>query len=116
CYDLRFPVWSRSRNDYDLLIYVANWPDSRRDVWTTLLKARAIENQACLVGVNRVGSDGMGLTYAGDSVLMNAKGQPLAASITRNDEVLIAEFSMTDLQAFRSKFPAWHDADDFSIA
>ncbi|HUW06293.1 MAG TPA: amidohydrolase [Williamwhitmania sp.] len=115
CYDLRFPVWSRSRNDYDLLIYVANWPDSRRDVWTTLLKARAIENQACLVGVNRVGSDGMGLTYAGDSVLMNAKGQPLDTSIGRKDKILMAEFSMTELLAFRLKFPAWHDADDFSI-
>lgn len=115
CYDLRFPVWSRCRNDYDMLIYVANWPESRREVWSTLLKARAIENQACLVGVNRVGTDGTGLTYSGDSVMMNAKGQPLAMSSGVQQEVLLADFSLADLRTFRNKFPAWQDADDFSI-
>jgi Predicted amidohydrolase len=116
CYDLRFPVWSRNSDNYDMLIYVANWPESRRDVWLTLLKARAIENQSCLVGVNRVGTDGAGICYSGDSLLMDAKGKILAASSDNTEQVLITTFSKSELVAFRIKFPAWKDADDFSMA
>lgn len=79
CYDLRFPVWSRNKGDYDVLVYVANWPAARRDVWTSLLKARAIENQVYVIGVNRIGRDGMGIEYAGDSLVFDAKGKVLAS-------------------------------------
>ena len=80
CYDLRFPVFSRRRPelDYDLLLYVANWPAARADAWRQLLPARAIENQAYVVGVNRVGTDGAGVTYAGDSAAIDFLGRPLA--------------------------------------
>ena len=79
CYDLRFPVWSRRRPelDYDVLIYSANWPAARRYAWMTLLRARAIENQAFVVGVNRVGDDGNGIAHVGDSVVLDFTGQPL---------------------------------------
>ena len=77
CYDLRFPVFSRNQNDYDLLIYVANWPEARADAWSTLLKARAIENQCYLIGVNRIGADTKGISYSGASVVLDAKGDEL---------------------------------------
>ena len=75
CYDLRFPVWSRNRSDYDVLIYVANWPESRREVWKNLLIARALENQAFVVGVNRIGKDGRDISYSGDSLVIDPRGQ-----------------------------------------
>ena len=80
CYDLRFPVWSRRRPelDYDVVIYAANWPAARRFAWSALLRARAIENQAYCVGVNRVGDDGLGIAHAGESVVLDFMGQPLA--------------------------------------
>lgn len=115
CYDLRFPVWSRNTNDYDLLIYVANWPEVRQDVWNTLLKARAIENQSFVVGVNRIGVDGMGLTYSGDSSLIDAKGKLLGKCSNYKEEVLSFNLHLKDLHQFREKFPAHLDADSFQL-
>ncbi len=115
CYDLRFPVWSRNRHDTDLLIYVANWPASRRRVWNTLLKARAIENQVYVAGVNRVGSDGEGIIYHGDSCLINARGEVISGMDGNFPGVTISEIDPVDLLAFRKKFPIGDDADEFTI-
>ncbi|MFZ0280967.1 MAG: amidohydrolase [Bacteroidales bacterium] len=115
CYDLRFPVWSRNRNDYDLLINSANWPESRRDVWTTLLKARAIENQCYVAGANRIGTDGEGLKYFGDSVIVNPRGEIIASGGSYTESLVTGEISMDQLESFRNKFSVWKDADDFSI-
>jgi omega-amidase len=121
CYDLRFPVWSRNKWDfavhklsYDLAIYVANWPTTRADAWTTLLKARAIENLSYVVGVNRIGQDGNGIEYSGNSAVISPKGE----AIFTNDEMdttRTVELSSNSLEAFRDRFPAYLDADDFSI-
>lgn len=116
CYDVRFPVWSRNvNNEYDVLIYVANFPVARIGVWDALLKARAIENQAYVCGVNRVGVDGMGLKYSGHSVLLDAKGEPVLTFEENADAVQTAEVSLTELRTFREKFAAWRDADTFEI-
>jgi predicted amidohydrolase len=115
CYDLRFPVWSRNQDDYDLLIYIASWPESRREVWNTLLKARAIENQSYVIGVNRIGSDGEGITYSGDTVVINAKGEIIAKANDYKDEIINAELSLNELNQFREKFQVFLDADDFKI-
>jgi omega-amidase len=115
CYDLRFPVWSRNRNDYDVLVYLANWPAPRKDVWSSLLKARAIENQAFVIGVNRVGKDGMGIEYSGDSLAFNAKGRRIASLGTERAGTRIVRLNLNDLNAFREKFPAWRDADLFTL-
>jgi omega-amidase len=115
CYDLRFPVWSRNvRNQYDLLLYVANWPEVRAQAWKTLLQARAIENLAYCVGVNRVGQDGNGIAYAGDSMVVDPKGQVLL-SASRLECLPTLTLSKQDLIQFREKFPAQLDADDFEI-
>jgi omega-amidase len=115
CYDLRFPVWSRIRNDYDLLINSANWPESRRDVWITLLKARALENQCYVAGVNRIGIDGAGIKYCGDSMILGPKGE-IIASGKQNMECLISgDISLGDLADFREKFPVLNDGDNFRI-
>ncbi len=120
CYDLRFPVWSRNTDGqsqefaYDLLLYVANWPAVRRAPWNTLLQGRAIENLAYVAGVNRVGTDGNGHPYSGDSAIIDFKGEVLA----RHTDVEIAHqqtLSLDDLNAFRQKFPANLDADAFII-
>ena len=115
CYDLRFPVWSRNVNmRYDLAIYVANWPAARAHAWSTLLKARAIENLAYVAGVNRTGEDGNALAYQGDSALIHFKGVslidmgPLASIQTQS-------LSYADLVQFRTQFPAHLDADTFEI-
>ncbi len=114
CYDLRFPVWCRNRNDYDLLINSANWPQSRREVWITLLKARAIENQCFVAGANRTGIDGKGIKYCGDSMIINPQGEIIASA--KNDEgVLSAEISLAELNDLRKKFPVQMDADEFYI-
>jgi predicted amidohydrolase len=115
CYDLRFPVWSRSRGDYDLLLYVANWPQRRALAWSTLLRARAIENQAYVVGVNRIGRDGNGTTYAGDSVALDFLGQPLSSE-GGGDRVETAVLDLESLRAYRASFPAHLDADRFELA
>lgn len=115
CYDLRFPVWSRNTNNYDLLIYVANWPAARRNVWNTLLKARAIENQCYVVGVNRIGKDGMNIEYSGDSMIINPKGNIVSELPVNKEGIGITTISLNELQKFRDKFPVGFDADDFNI-
>jgi predicted amidohydrolase len=116
CYDLRFPVWSRRRADleYDLLTYSANWPAVRRYAWSTLLRARAIENQAFVAGVNRVGEDGLGTPHAGDSVVVDFAGAPLADLADRAG-VVTASLDPAALRAWREKFPAHLDADAFIL-
>ncbi|MBO4820174.1 MAG: amidohydrolase [Prevotella sp.] len=114
CYDLRFPVFSRNRGDYDAIIYVANWPASRREVWQTLLKARALENQCFVVGVNIVGRDNA-CEYQGDSVVVNAYGRAIASCTNGVVEVAMAELDMAELQRFRMKFPVLEDGDVFKM-
>ena len=113
CYDLRFPVWSRNRGDYDAILCSASWADDRREVWRTLLRARAIENQCYLAGVNRVGTD-PDASYAGDSALIDFAGRTLADAGDR-ERTLTAEFDSEAQAAFKEKFPAWMDADDFEL-
>jgi len=115
CYDLRFPVWCRNRDDYDVMICVANWPSPRRHAWRTLLQARAIENQSYVVGVNRVGEDGKGLEYSGDSLLVDFKGQPLLDGPAGEPYVKTGLLNGEALQQFRRTFPAWQDADTFDL-
>ena len=115
CYDLRFPVWSRNRNDYDVLVYVANWPASRSEVWSALLKARAIENQCFVIGVNRTGTDGTGLNYSGDSMIIDPRGVIVSSVKPNTEDTFTKEISMSDLREFRTKFPVLNDADDFVI-
>ncbi len=114
CYDLRFPVWSRNVNlDYDLLLYVANWPAVRVNAWDTLLKARAMENVAYSVGLNRVGKDGKDIEYNGHTGAYSPKGEELAFST--DEEIIHVTLSKESLDSFRKKFPAHLDADQFSI-
>lgn len=116
CYDLRFPLWSRNvNNEYDLLIYVANWPEPRKKVWKALLPARAIENMAYVCGVNRVGIDGKGFTYRGDSMIFSPKGKKLADAGKREEITRTCTLSKSELEELRAKFPVWKDADAFSI-
>ena len=110
CYDLRFPVFVRNHGDYDAIIYVANWPEKRRDVWQTLLKARAIENQCFVVGVNIVGSDKV-CDYLGDSAIINAYGTAIAQCTPGEVGTAAAELDMEKLKRFRQKFPVLDDAD-----
>jgi omega-amidase len=115
CYDLRFPIWSRNRNEYDLLIYSANWPESRGSVWETLLRARAIENQCFVVGANRIGSDGKGIKYCGDSMIIDPHGKIIHLANQNIEESISGEISMSELVDFRNKFPVLNDSDDFTI-
>jgi len=114
CYDLRFPVWSRNRGDYDVLLYVANWPSRRRAAWSTLLRARAIENACYVVGVNRVGKDGNGASYSGDSVALDFLGQALGGD-RDGDFVETVVLDRESLATFRRDFPVHLDADDFDL-
>ncbi|MDY0924756.1 amidohydrolase [Enterobacter sp. CFBP8995] len=115
CYDLRFPVFSRNHNDYDLALYVANWPAPRALHWQSLLLARAIENQAYVAGCNRVGNDGNQHQYSGDSRIISPQGEILAAGEPFARARLDAELSLEELQAYRERFPAWRDADNFTL-
>lgn len=115
CYDLRFPVFSRNQNDYDLALYVANWPAPRALHWQTLLQARAIENQAYIAGCNRVGTDGNGHQYSGDSRIFSPQGEILAQGEPHQAARLDATLSLENLREYREKFPAWRDADSFSF-
>lgn len=115
CYDLRFPVFSRNRQDYDVLVYVACWPEPRRYAWSSLLRARAIENLAYVVGDNRCGEE-PGNTYSGDSVILDYLGRPLAEAAPSEECMVSATLSLDDLETFRRKFPAHMDADHFSLA
>jgi predicted amidohydrolase len=116
CYDLRFPVWSRRRPEleYDLLLYSANWPAARRYAWNTLLRARAIENQSYVAGVNRVGEDGAGIAYVGDSAVLDFTGQPLLELLDK-PQVATVNLDLEALRAWRDKFPAHLDADAFIL-
>lgn len=121
CYDLRFPVWSRNRKnaesnlpEYDLLIYIANWPAPRTEVWDTLLKARALENQCYCLGVNRIGIDGMKVEYNGHSACYDFKGNLMNKIHSESDQFFV-ELDLVALQAFRKKFPAYLDGDNFTI-
>jgi omega-amidase len=121
CYDLRFPVWSRNKWDfnnrrlsYDLAIYVANWPTARVEAWSTLLKARAIENLSYVVGVNRVGQDGNGIEHNGHSAIISPKGDAIFTN-EGMETTRTMELSANALQAFRDRFPAYLDADDFNL-
>ncbi|MBN1414458.1 MAG: amidohydrolase [Bacteroidales bacterium] len=116
CYDLRFPVWSRNKGDYDVLVYVANWPAQRSDAWNTLLRARAIENQAYVIGVNRIGEDGNGIVYLGESCAVDPKGILLNDFNAGEEKVIDVELNYTPLQDFRQKFPVMLDADKFTIS
>lgn len=115
CYDLRFPVFSRNRNDYDVLVYVANWPAARRHAWSSLLLARAIENQAFVLAVNRTGQDGNDIHYSGDSVVIDYQGQLLASLPKGEVGVLRASLDGGALAQYRQNFPAHLDADGFSL-
>jgi omega-amidase len=121
CYDLRFPVWSRNRWNatlkkpaYDLLVYVANWPQVRANAWDTLLRARAIENLSYVAGVNRVGVDGKGIEYSGNSMVISPKGESIF-SVEGVEEVKTILLNSNSLQAYRDRFPALLDADDFNL-
>lgn len=119
CYDLRFPVWSRNRQNqgkmaYDLIFYVASWPAARISAWDALLPARAIENLAYSIGVNRVGIDGNGLAYNGHSAAYDFRGTQIC-SVQDQDQIQIVTLDAAQLEEYRQKFPAWIDADDFEI-
>ena len=116
CYDLRFPVWSRNLKDnqYDLAIFVANWPSARINAWDTLLKARAIENLSYCIGVNRIGQDGNNVDYNGHSSVIDPKGTSLMECAGREIMETIT-LSKKSLEDYRKKFPADLDADSFTI-
>jgi len=129
CYDLRFPVWARQTSpsnslskeegepatpEYDVLIYVANWPERRSIAWKTLLQARAIENQCYVAGVNRVGNDGNGIYHSGDSMIIDPMGEILYHK-KDDEDIFTITLSKDHLRAIRQKFPFWKDADDFKI-
>lgn len=118
CYDLRFPIWTRNiDNEYDIALFVANWPAARAAHWSALLKARAIENQSYVIGVNRVGQDGNGHAYAGDSVALDPLGRALFQA-RDGETVHTVALDAAALETYRQQFPAWRDADhrplDFS--
>lgn len=129
CYDLRFPVWSRNKNltvdnlqlrnndetAYDILIYIANWPEKRSTAWKTLLQARAIENQSYVVGVNRTGMDENNIFYSGDSGIVDPRGKVLSGTCYGPQCIQTIILPYNDLEEYREKFPVWKDADDFEI-
>lgn len=119
CYDLRFPVWARQQStdnglEYDLLIYVANWPERRSHAWKTLLQARAIENQSYVVGVNRVGNDGNTIYHSGDSMIIDPLGEALYHK-KEEEDIFTITLDKEHLNTVREKFPFWKDADSFAI-
>ena len=115
CYDIRFPAWCRNRrNEYDTLIAVANWPVSRVAAWNTLLQARAIENEAYVLGVDCRGTDDHGFEYDGSSAIIDFKGKFIATPDPATG-LLYGQLNWDKLNSFRTKFPAWADADDFQL-
>jgi omega-amidase len=123
CYDLRFPVWARQSHktsgeqqglEYDLMVYVANWPDKRSHMWRTLLQARAIENQSYCIGVNRVGDDGNGIYHSGDSMVVTPLGEVLYHK-AHDEDIFTITLKKEDLETVREKMPFWKDADPFLI-
>ena len=125
CYDLRFPVWSRNRHrvengralaEYDVLLYVANWPEVRVTAWDILLRARAVENQVYCLGVNRVGMDGLNKNYCGHSAAIDPRGKYLLSPTVQGEAIYTLTLNRKDLEDFREKFPQGLDADDFSLS
>jgi omega-amidase len=121
CYDLRFPVWARhnfaateGNPEYDLLIYVANWPERRNHAWKTLLQARAIENQCFTIGVNRVGKDGNDIYHSGDSMIVNAMGEVLYDK-AHDEDIHTIVLQKNELEEVRTKLPFWKDGDRFMV-
>ena len=116
CYDLRFPVWCRNvGNEYDLLLFVANWPQSRSYAWRNLLIARAIENAAYVCGVNRIGQDETSMVYRGDTMAIGVKGEVIAESEPFVPQIVNVELNLSKLKSFRETFPVWKDADEFVL-
>ena len=121
CYDLRFPVFSRNqtinnKKEYNVIVYVANWPKVRSNVWSVLLQARAIENQVYAVGVNRVGLDGNNVEHSGDSAVINPWGQVIYKAIPNQEDIQLIELKKSVLQNIEAKFPAFLDADKFILS
>ena len=114
CYDLRFPVWSRNLGDYDAILYVANWPTPRVEAWKALLRARAIENQCYVAGVNRVGND-PSCQYCGGSAIIDPYGKTLASCEDNKECSVTAEIEMQELEKFRKHFPVLNDQDEFEL-
>ena len=120
CYDLRFPVWARQQFDeeqafeYDVLIYVANWPERRNTAWKSLLRARAIENQCYVIGVNRVGNDGNDIYHSGDSTVIDPLGKILYEK-AHDEDIFTIQLNKDQLNEIREKFQFWRDADEFEI-
>lgn len=112
CFDLRFPVFSRNQNDYDAILYVANWPKSRVEAWKSLLKARSIENQAFLFGLNRIGMDGYNLEYEESSLVYFPDGKEISK---RQNNIVSTEWNLYELNEFRNKFPFLKERDGFEI-
>jgi len=115
CYDLRFPVWSRNKGDYDCLIYIANWPGVRESAWSTLLPARAIENQVYVIGVNRIGNDGNNIAFSGGAAVIDPKGQVISTTQPHQENIETVLLSYEELEDFRKKFPVGLDGDEFEI-
>jgi len=115
CYDLRFPVWSRNRQDYDLMVNVANWPAARRHVWDILLKARAMENQAMVVGVNRVGKDGRNTEHSGGTTILDFNGETIVSAMDNQQQIITAKLDFSKLEKFKHDFPAFLDSDEFEL-
>jgi len=118
CYDLRFPVWSRNtpQDPYDLLIYVANWPEVRSTAWKQLLMARAIENQCYVAGVNRIGEDGNSLPHSGDTLVVSPKGEAISNIKPNEQAAETVELCLSDLVEFRDAFPVLNDGDEFTLS
>lgn len=115
CYDLRFPAWARNDDNYDLLFYVANWPERRSYPWKSLLVARAIENMSYVVGLNRVGEDGNGIMHSGDSGVFNALGEAIAGPVSHAEEVIQVTIQKSHLDETRSRFGFLNDRDSFQF-
>ncbi len=121
CYDLRFPVWSRNQFsesngfDYDVLLYVANWPDARSHAWRILLMARAIENQAYVIGVNRTGADANQITYSGDSAVICPRGENISNLMPNQQGIETVVLPQCQIKSYRDSFRAWADWDKFSL-
>ncbi|MCK5825288.1 MAG: amidohydrolase [Ichthyobacteriaceae bacterium] len=111
CYDLRFPEWSRNTNNYDLLIYVASWPERRKEAWKSLLKARAIENLTYVAATNRVGLDGNDIRFSGNSTIIDFQGKTIADTEEYEEDIIISTIKKEDQIIFRTKFPFLDDMD-----
>lgn len=115
CYDLRFPVWARNTEDYDILTYVANWPKPRVSAWDALLKARSIENMCYTIGVNRVGVDGVNSIYSGHSAVYDVLGEELTSFQPNNEQIEIVTLEKRHIQAYQNKLKFLNDRDSFNI-